>query len=515
MSIVRSTTAAARSFCPGAKGDAACILLLVVLTACLLLPHLSAVPMIPWDEGRNANNALEMMRGGGWLVTSFNGVPDHWNCKPPLLIWMIAALLKIGAPPLYALRLPSFVATLATVVTLYGFCRWILMDRLAGMLSALLLLSSSMFLGVHVALTGDYDALLSLFTTCTVLASWIYLDGGDASRSRWVYAIALALLLGILTKGIAALMVGPGILAYAISRGRLWSTLRDQRVWVAGGIVLSGCVLYYGGRAVMDPGYLQAVWYNDIGGRYATALDHHSAGAFYYVGVLTRGFQPGVLFLPLVALPLIRSTGRSHDAVLLSVLVSAVLLIVLSGAGTKAYWYAAPVIPLFSLAIGISLPHGIALVRRYRRTAWSPIHADVAVQGAVLVAVCAGLGAVLHENQFALVARAQDPGNSQLWYATMLDRNQPEARKIVIVDAGLPNNGGLTNYNPVAKFYRDYTRAARLVGPGSEIGPSAWVVTCDPEAKQWLASTHGFLAQSSNKWCALGRTAAADVNKPG
>lgn len=480
----------------------------------MLLPHLGSLPMEPWDEGRNANNAIEMVHGGSWLVTSFDGIPDHWNTKPPLLIWIVAALLKIGIAPLYALRLPGFVATTATVVTLYAFCRWMLVDRLAGMLSALLLLSSSLFLGLHVAMTGDYDALLSLFTTCTVLAFWFYIDGSDASRSRWVYAIAISLLLGIATKAVAAVMIGPGLLAYAIARGRLRSTLLDRRVWMAGCIVLLGCVLYYGGRAMLDPGYLLAVWHNDIGGRYSAALDQHGGGALFYIEVVLTGFQPGMLFLPLAALAIARGTGRVRDAVLLCVLVAALLLIVLTSAGTKAYWYAAPLMPLLSLAAGISLAHGIAWLRQYQQTARPPIRAEVA-QAAVLIAMCIGLGATFYDNQVQLIAQAQEPKNSQLWYATMLDRNQPEVRKIVIVDDGLPNRGGFSHYNPVAKFYRDYTRAARLVAPGSEIGPAAWVVTCDPQAKQWLASTHGFLAQSTNQWCALGRTTAADANKPG
>jgi 4-amino-4-deoxy-L-arabinose transferase-like glycosyltransferase len=487
--------------------DAACILSLAVLTALLLLPLLGTLPMVVWDESRNANNAIEMMRGGNWLVTMFDGVPDHWNTKPPLLIWMIAALLKAGFNPMLALRLPSAIATVATVLALFAFCRWVLLDQVAGMLAALLLLSSELFFTLHVARTGDYDALLSLFTTLAVLASWVYVDGEDRWQGRAVWAIAASLLLGILTKGVAVLMIGPGLLAYVIARGRLRATLGDGRVWAAGCIVLVCSALYYGGREMTDPGYLAAVWNNDVGGRYVTVLDRHSEGPFYYVAVLLRGFEPGMLALPASVLSLTRGASRSRGIVLLCLLVTAFLLAVLSFAGTKIYWYAAPLVPLLSLATGVSLAHGFVLLLRRQQVGRPQIRAGL-VRAAMVVVLSVGLVRNFSFSQVQLVDEARDPRNAQRWYATMLGQKLPEPHHVVIVDHGIPNDAGFAHYHPIATFYRDYAQAERIVSPGAQIGPAEWVVTCDRQALEWLAATYGFVAQTTNRWCAMGRIAA-------
>src|SRR5690348_12772200 len=97
--------AAIPSIFPSAPGAGAAFLL--ALSALMLLFGYDADPLAAWDESRNANNAIEMVTSGNWLVLHYGGLPDHWNTKPPLLIWLIAGLMKAGAPPLLALRLPS------------------------------------------------------------------------------------------------------------------------------------------------------------------------------------------------------------------------------------------------------------------------------------------------------------------------------------------------------------------------------------------------------------------------
>src|SRR3974390_2027501 len=90
------------------------LFLLLLVWALLLVWHQNLLPMQAWDESRIANNALEMARGGHWFTPTYDGAPDHWNTKPPLLIWLVAALFPLGGPPLLALPLPSLLAWGAT-----------------------------------------------------------------------------------------------------------------------------------------------------------------------------------------------------------------------------------------------------------------------------------------------------------------------------------------------------------------------------------------------------------------
>ena len=102
------------------RWDALCLGALLLLWFSLLVLHYSSLPLQTWDEARNANNALEIARSGHWLVPSYEGIPDHWNTKPPLMIWQMSALMRLGLPPLLAVRLPTMLAALATVGAVWG-----------------------------------------------------------------------------------------------------------------------------------------------------------------------------------------------------------------------------------------------------------------------------------------------------------------------------------------------------------------------------------------------------------
>lgn len=105
------------------------------------------------------------------------------------------AVIKAGLPPLLALRLPSAMATAATVALLFAFCRLVQRDRLAGIAAAVLVLTSTLFVGPHVARTGDYDALLSLFILLQVIAFERYLNTAGPPRNGWPALAGAALVL--------------------------------------------------------------------------------------------------------------------------------------------------------------------------------------------------------------------------------------------------------------------------------------------------------------------------------
>ena len=182
--------------------------LLLAVTALTLLPGALGLPMEVWDESRVANNAIEMAKHGGWIVTTFGGVPDHWELKPPLLVWAMAALLRTDMDPMLAIRLPSIFATMGTVLLVYACCRVLLMDRLAGLIGGLLLVCSVLFIGNHVGRTGDYDALLCFLTLGFVICAGLYIDrqiidGQTRGPGLWIAAAAVLLVLAILTKSVA------------------------------------------------------------------------------------------------------------------------------------------------------------------------------------------------------------------------------------------------------------------------------------------------------------------------
>src|SRR5689334_765050 len=74
------------------------------------------------EESRRGLIAREMLESGDWIVPRCQGEPLF--SRPPLQNWLIAGLALIrGDVDAVALRLPSDVALLLTVVLIYGYSR--------------------------------------------------------------------------------------------------------------------------------------------------------------------------------------------------------------------------------------------------------------------------------------------------------------------------------------------------------------------------------------------------------
>ena len=100
------------------------------------------------------------------------------------------------------------------------------------MIAALLLFSSQLYFGIHVARTGDYDAVLSLFEACGVFAFWLAVWHGGRVRLGWFAAFAASLVFSVMTKGVAGVFAPVGLFVFATITGRLGKLLLDYRVWL-------------------------------------------------------------------------------------------------------------------------------------------------------------------------------------------------------------------------------------------------------------------------------------------
>ena len=102
---------------PGANSG---VWLFLLLAAVFLYWDAANSPITLWDESRNIVSALEMRQTGLSLVTTYGYAPDLWNTKPPLLIWLIYASVELFGPTVWALRLPSMLASLGTLYLTTG-----------------------------------------------------------------------------------------------------------------------------------------------------------------------------------------------------------------------------------------------------------------------------------------------------------------------------------------------------------------------------------------------------------
>ena len=460
--------------------------LIAVFAAPLLFLGLSDFPILLWDESRLANNAIEMHRDGFGLVTSYLGQPDLWNTKPPLLVWLMTASIGLFGPSEWALRLPSTIAALATSVLIYWFCRSVTASRGAGIAGALILLTTYGFVAPHVARTGDYDALLIFFATALVSCCYRILEnlrGGGRPSSLLLACASLALTGAIMTKGVAGLMILPGIALASLLGGALLKAVRDWRVWLALCLPALVTATFYLAREMVGPGYLDAVWANEMGGRFLTALEgHQEPAAFYAIQLLAPpSANAGSLYLAsafpwswlaLILVPLAARDARFAPALTYLAIVLVAFLAVISAAQTKISWYVAPAYPLIACLIGIAAR---PVWQSFARANEAPHRGRWAIVLLGLFVFLVAVAAVTVANRNNGIA-ASSSSRSELRSAAFLRDGLallgPGARLRIIrkrEDAPSLVNPAATEYSPQENFYATLSSIegidARVVTP--------------------------------------------------
>jgi 4-amino-4-deoxy-L-arabinose transferase-like glycosyltransferase len=323
----------------------------------VVFAHLDEPQLEFYDEARRAVSALELARGDApsLLTPPYYGEPDHWGTKPPLLVWSQAIWMKVVGVGELAVRLPSALATLALcfLLTWWGKRDW--GSPLAGALGALAVLCNWQYMGNHGARTGDFDALLVLFLTAQLifLFRWVKTD-----EMKWLWLAGLAVFLGGMTKGVAGGFLLPGIgiwfLVDAAARRKL---LRPGLYGIVGGAIAL-VVGYYFLREMVDPGYLELVKDNELGGRFNDVNESHKGPFYFYLQALVTDRAYGYLIpllLPALAYLLTKKELRRPAALL--AIAATVFLVIISSAATKLYWYKSPVLPLLGMLIGAGTFH--------------------------------------------------------------------------------------------------------------------------------------------------------------
>lgn len=328
--------------------------LFAVLAYFPLFIDLDVLPLRMWDESRLAVSAYEMLKNHQYLVPYFDGAPDMWSTKPPLLIWIQALLFKVLGPGELALRLPSAICAFVTGAMLVHVGIHWLKKPWWGLIAALILYTSQGYVSMHVARSGDYDSMLVMFMTLALLCVYRY----EQTRSKHaVVVMFIAITLAILTKSIQGLLILPGCAVYLLITGALLDFLKERRTWfgLVGTVMVVGG--YYLGRETLNPGYMEAVWNNDLGGRYGTVMEGHEGEWDYFIRqFLVTNFTNWYLLVPCgIALGLAYKDIAIRRWTMLLTCAGASYLIVISTAGTKCQWYDAPLYPILASLCALPL----------------------------------------------------------------------------------------------------------------------------------------------------------------
>jgi 4-amino-4-deoxy-L-arabinose transferase-like glycosyltransferase len=474
-----------------ALGD---LLLLALVCALVFLYRLGDLPINLWDEARVAMNALEMRRSGELLITTYKGLPDLWNTKPPLAIWLEAGSMWLFGDTEFALRLPSALAGAATTILVYAFTRRVSGSRAAGILAALVLMACPGYVGTHVTRSADYDTLLVLFTTAMAFSVWLALEDRVRISRRWLVVAAVAMALAILTKGIAGLMLLPGLALYVLLERRVRDLVANPVSWACVAIAIAPALAFYAVRESALPGYALAVFHNELGARFL----HQIAGVprpwWYYLYELaspwpwrpvmpypaTGSAFPWSVLLSLTAWATLTSPRQAvRRAGALCGVTIVVYLAVISAAATRVVWYAAPVYPLLAAL------SALALQRAWEgsRFGLDRFPTRVRVGAAIAATALLVLGVVVRDSRVIDVAPLLPETQSASFVRDTLV-GHPALAHVRIIHDGYASLEGAPYTGP-EDFYAELfdARDVSVVHSGYRVRSGETLVWCDGSAK--------------------------------
>lgn len=340
------------------KQDALILFIILLTSYCAIFLHLDSISMRMWDESSYALNAQEMIENKDYIVVRAYGAPDLYNSKPPFAIWSMTVGIRLFGFNELGARFASAMFSFATVLLLYFLGKHVLKNRLLSLVMPLVLISSSGYMGDHIARTGDTDSIIAFWSCFAALCFYGFTTSASRRQQGWYLLFtALGVSFACLTKGIAGLLILPGLFAWAVYSKKL-KALFTHPVFYAG--VLLFIVLvpgYYYLRELKAPGYIQAVLDNEIGGRLERQgfLNPEPLPFFHYlIGFGThKRYWFWAIVLPLALFTMfIKKAHPGKQALMFFGIVFSGTLLMLSLSSTKLDWYDSQLYPLMAGGIG-------------------------------------------------------------------------------------------------------------------------------------------------------------------
>ena len=320
----------------------------------------------PWpaDEPRFALVAKQMVESGDWLFPHRGG--ELYSDKPPLFMWIQAAMYWVTGNLRISFLLPSLLAGLLTIALTYDLGRR-LWNRKIGLYAGWALLLTAQF--TLQMKRAQIDPVLTAWVTLAHYGLLRHLLRGPDWRMWTLGWFAAGL--GVITKGvgiIALFVMIPAIAATWWQRGITSTWWRDWRFWLGPAALLVAISLWLGpmltavrlAPTAEHVAYVEDILFRQTVERYAESWTHIRP-VWYFAGVMASAWLPLMLAMPWALAPWKRRILRGDSRVLL--LLGSWLLIVLffSVPPGKRDMYILPALPLACLAFAPLLP---GLLRR-------------------------------------------------------------------------------------------------------------------------------------------------------
>jgi 4-amino-4-deoxy-L-arabinose transferase-like glycosyltransferase len=326
------------------------LFLFLILVPYPLFHGLDALVLRQYDDARRGVNAYEMLHNGDLLVTHYHGEPDLWGTKPPLLVWSQVIFMMILGPGELAVRLPSALAGLFTCLLIVLFSVKYLKNPLYGLFWSAVLITINGYVDFHGTRTGDFDAMLTFFMFLYSITFFLFTE---SKKQKFLIYTAVFITLAVLTKGIAGLLFLPALMIWALISKSMTNIFKSRQTYIGALIFLVIVGGYYLAREKLNPGYLNAVSENEVGGRYLEVVEGHNPQITYYIDQFsqTRLLKWYAFLLPSLAAGFFIREKFARNLHLFSLVLIVSHLLIITFSSTKLPWYDLPEFPFIALII--------------------------------------------------------------------------------------------------------------------------------------------------------------------
>ncbi|MBF0216929.1 MAG: glycosyltransferase family 39 protein [Candidatus Omnitrophica bacterium] len=317
-----------------------------IIAAVVFMANLGSGSLNSWDEGFYAGVSREIVKTGDWIHLRWSGSP--WSDKPPLYMWITAALFKTAGINEFSVRFFSALSGIGTVILVY-LLGLRLYGRKEAFAAGLVLLSTWHF--ILIGRQGMLDVPLTFFAALSVYLFVI--------RERWpkaLFFLPVAIALAFMTKSIAAFFIPIVIILYMAAAKDI-SVLKDRK-FILGLAVAAALVLWWHVMVYMKYGqsFIDGYFLKHFVTRTREAVDGHSGGLMTYFNVISNKGRPwGTAGLVMIPIMIYRVFVKKEKAHLIPLLWAAALLVLYSPQKTKLHWYIMPVYPALALMAGWGL----------------------------------------------------------------------------------------------------------------------------------------------------------------
>ncbi len=312
------------------------------------------VPLNDSTEARYAEIARIMVETQNW-VTPMHHYHDPFWAKPPLSTWLSAISMTIFGISPFAARLPALLLSIGILMVVWAVARVRSGTQTAMIATVILAGSFYFYLDAGTVMT---DPSLLLCTTLMMVSFWRSVVW---QQRAWAYVFFIAMALGLLAKGLVALVLMGMPLGLWVIVEKQWLAIWQRMPWIFGSLLLMAIAFpWYYLAEKRTPGFLnyfiigehvqrflQPGWQGD---KYGVA--HHAPLGMIWVYAL-MGFLPwcipGLIWIG-YNFKRLRSLSRDDDGWLRYLLFCTFTpLLFFTFARNIIYPYVFPSLPAFAL----------------------------------------------------------------------------------------------------------------------------------------------------------------------